>query len=140
MSYFLPFYPLTCPKNQNFKKMKKTPGDIIISHKCKKNHDHMLYFSWDMAHDNAIIFHFELFLPFYALTAQKIKISENEKNTCTIILQMYSINYDYMMYSSWDMVHNRWTDGWTDGRTDGRTDGQMDGKMEKVIHRGGCPT
>ena len=32
-------------KNQNLKKMKKTTGDIIILHKCTKNHDHMLYCS-----------------------------------------------------------------------------------------------
>ena len=29
-SIFSPFTPLTAQKNQNFKKMKKTPGDIII--------------------------------------------------------------------------------------------------------------
>ena len=33
------------PKNENFKTMEKTPGDIIISHKYTKNHDHMLYCS-----------------------------------------------------------------------------------------------
>ena len=32
-------------KIQNFEKMKKTSGDIIILHKCTKNHDHMLYCS-----------------------------------------------------------------------------------------------
>ena len=36
-------------KNQNFKKMKKTPEDIIILHMCIKNFDHMMYSSWDMA-------------------------------------------------------------------------------------------
>ena len=35
---FCPFTPLTCPKIENFKKMKKTPGDIIL-HKCTKNHN-----------------------------------------------------------------------------------------------------
>ena len=39
------------PKNQNFKTMKKMPGDIILLHKCTKNHDHMLYYSWDIARD-----------------------------------------------------------------------------------------
>ena len=33
------------------KKRKKTTGDIIILHKCTKNHDHILYCSWDMACD-----------------------------------------------------------------------------------------
>ena len=31
-----------------------------------------------------------------------------------IILHMYTKNYDHMMYSSWDMVHDRWTDGKSD--------------------------
>ena len=31
---FLPFYPLNNLKNQNFEKLKKTPGDIIILHMC----------------------------------------------------------------------------------------------------------
>ena len=39
------------PENQNFEKMKKTPGDIIILHKCTKNHDYMLHCSWDMMCD-----------------------------------------------------------------------------------------
>ena len=28
--------------------MKKNAGDIIILHICTKNHDHMMYDSWDM--------------------------------------------------------------------------------------------
>ena len=31
------------PKNQNLKKMKKPPGDIIILHMCTKNYDQMMY-------------------------------------------------------------------------------------------------
>ena len=38
---FLPFYPPNNPKNQNFEKLKENTGDIIILHKCTKNHDHM---------------------------------------------------------------------------------------------------
>ena len=33
------------PKNENFNNNKKAPGDIIILHKCTKNHDYMLYCS-----------------------------------------------------------------------------------------------
>ena len=43
LGYFLPFYPLNDPKNQNFKKMKKSSGDIIMLHMCTKNNDHMMY-------------------------------------------------------------------------------------------------
>ena len=41
---FCPFTP-PCLINENFKKMKKTPGDIIILHKCTKNYDQMMYSS-----------------------------------------------------------------------------------------------
>ena len=41
-SFWAIFYPPDSPKNENFKKMKRAPGDIIILHKCTKNHDHML--------------------------------------------------------------------------------------------------
>ena len=52
--HFGPFFALFPPnnlKNENFKKMNKTTGDNIILHKCTKNHDQMVYCSWDMAHD-----------------------------------------------------------------------------------------
>ena len=45
---FCPFSPLTTQKNDNFKKIKSTPGDIIISHMYNKNNDHMMYGSWNM--------------------------------------------------------------------------------------------
>ena len=34
---FFAFYPTNNPKNQNFEKTKKTPGDIIILHLCTTN-------------------------------------------------------------------------------------------------------
>ena len=38
LDYFLPFYPPNSLKSENFKKMKKAPGDVIILHKCTKNY------------------------------------------------------------------------------------------------------
>ena len=43
--FFILLPPLQPPKNENFKKMKKLPGDIIVLHKCTKNHDYMPYCS-----------------------------------------------------------------------------------------------
>ena len=44
LELFLPFYPPNNPENQNFEKMKKkTPGDIIISHRCTINDNHIMY-------------------------------------------------------------------------------------------------
>ena len=48
LGYFLPFCPFNTQKNQNLKKMKKAPGDIIILHMVTKNYDHMMYRSLDM--------------------------------------------------------------------------------------------
>ena len=39
------FYPPDSPKSEHFKKMKKTPGDIIILQNCTKNFDYRLYCS-----------------------------------------------------------------------------------------------
>ena len=70
---------------------------------------------WDMT-DVIFIFHFGLVLPFYAPTAQKIIIKKKKENLPgdIIILLKCTKNYDQIMYSSWDMVYNRWTDKWTD--------------------------
>ena len=35
--------PPVDPENQNFEKMKKMTGDIIVLHMCTKNDDHMIY-------------------------------------------------------------------------------------------------
>ena len=101
-------------------KKKKIPGDIIL-HKCTKNHDHMLYCSWDMVCDKCN-FYFSFwanFCFFTLLKAWKFRIFKNEKKHPEISsLKTCTTNYDQIMYSSWDMV-------WK-----GRTDGQMDGKSD----------
>ena len=106
---FCPFTPLTCPKNENFKKIKKTPGDMIILHKCTKNHDHMLYCSSDMVR-NRFNCHFSfwaIFYPFTSLTAQKNQNLEKMKKTLgDITLQQCTKNHDHMLYCSWDMMHD----------------------------------
>ena len=44
------FFPSNILKNEKIKN-EKNPGDIIILQKCTKNHDHMLYCSWDMVRE-----------------------------------------------------------------------------------------
>ena len=82
---FFAFYSPNNPENQNFVKMNKNPGDLIILHKCTKNHDHIVPETWHVT-DVIFIFHFELSLPFYPLTAQKIKIKKNQKMPGDIII------------------------------------------------------
>ena len=73
LGQFLPFYPRKNPKNQNFEKMKKFTGDIIILRVCTKNHNHMMYGSWDTEWDGQNFCHFG---PFFAILPGKSKFWE----------------------------------------------------------------
>ena len=53
---FTPPTPLHNSKNHNFEKMKRTPGDIMILHKCTINDNYMIYGSWDINHNSQIFF------------------------------------------------------------------------------------
>ena len=51
MGHFLPFtlpIPPNNPENQNFEKMKKASGDVIILNLCNKKHNQMMYAYSDM--------------------------------------------------------------------------------------------
>ena len=85
--------------------------------------------------DVIVIFHFVLF--FYPNSPKNQNFMKMKKTPENIIIfHICSKNYDQMMYSSWDMVHDRWTDRWMDKWTDRR----MDEWMEKVTYRGGWHT
>ena len=108
---FCPFCPPSSPKNQNLIKKKKTPGDIIILHKCTKNRDHMLYCSWDMVRDrcNWYFSFWAIFCPFTSLTAWKMKFSKKWKKLLKIyiiILNNCTKNHDHMLYCSWDKLRD----------------------------------
>ena len=74
-TFLLPFYPLNNPKNQNFAKMKKLPGDIIILYKSTKI---MIICCTDpkiRCVTDVILFSFKsTFCPFTPLTTDKMKI------------------------------------------------------------------
>ena len=127
---FLPFYPTNNPRNQNFEKVKKMPRDIIILHKCTKNHDHRLHCSWDKMRDryNFYFLCWAIFCLFTPVPNQKSKIFYKMKNEPgdIIILYMPTKNNDHMTYGSWDMVR----DGQTDRRTDRWTEGQSNWHIE----------
>ena len=116
-----PHPPFNNPKNQNFEKMKKTPGDIIILHKCPINDDHMIvchkwrsYVSWDINCNRQIFCHLG---PFFALlpppnsskneNIKKTRKTEKKKMKKTsgniIILCTCTENHDHMLYCSWDI-------------------------------------
>ena len=79
-SHFGPFYTPNNPENQNFEKIKRAPGDIIILHKCTTNENHMRYGSWDMKHNKLKFLSFAaIFCPFTPLTTPKIKLLKKWK-------------------------------------------------------------
>ena len=61
---FFTFLPPSNPENQNFEKMKKESGDVIILHLCTKNYDQIMYASWDVECYRHFFCHFG---PFFAL-------------------------------------------------------------------------
>ena len=104
--------PTNNTKNQNFEKMRKRPGDIIILHKCTKNNDNILYCSWDMTCDRCNFFWGGgYFLPFYPLTAQKLNIFKNWERLLEIS-SFYTYAPKFMV--RWCTVPEIWSimDGW----------------------------
>ena len=93
------------PKNQNFEKLKKSPRDIIILHKCNKSNDPVLYYSLDMEHNgcNCYFSFWAIFWQFTSLTARKIKIKKNGKKAW----RYHNFTQVYMLYCSWDMACDR---------------------------------
>ena len=65
LDHSLPCYPPYNPENQNIEKMRNSPGDIIILHKCTINDNHIRNGSWDMECDRRIFVILDYFLPFY---------------------------------------------------------------------------
>ena len=128
---FFVLWPNQQPKNLRFKKkMKKMPGDIIILHKCTKNHDPILYCSWGMARDrhNFYFSFWAIFCSFNPLTTQKIKILKKWKRNAWryyyfthVYQKLWSPDVWFLRYGTWQT--DRWVDGW----------------LEKVTYRGGCP-
>ena len=127
----MPFYLPSSPTNQNIKKMKKMPGDVIL-HKCTKNYFialllKLLYCSC-MVHDryNCHFSFWAIFCPFTPtphpppLTAQKIKILKKWKKPLEI--PSFYICAPKIM-TRWCTVPEIWcaTDGWIDRWTYGKS-------------------
>ena len=80
---FCPFTLLTAQKIKISKNWRKKPGDIIIQHKCTKNHNPMYYCSWDMVHDrcNCYFSFWTIFCPFTHQTARQKEIKKKKKKS-----------------------------------------------------------
>ena len=132
MGDFLHFYPHNNLKNQNFEKMKKPAGDIIILHMHTKNYDQMMYSFWDMVHDrcNCYFSFWAIFCPFTPLTAQKIKTLKKRKKSLEI--SSFYICVPKIMIR-WCMVPEIWC------AMDGQMDRWMDGQKKWHIEVGAPP-
>ena len=99
---FFPFYTPNKSKNQNFAKMKKTPGDIIILHTYTLNDNHIMYGSWDIEYDRWN------FLSFYHPNNSKNQnFSKMRKLPGGIITShKCTINDNHSRYGSWDIERN----------------------------------
>ena len=118
LEHFLSFYPPDNPKNQNFEKLRKKHGDIIILHMCTINDNHMMYGSWDMKRDGQNFLSFwTVFCHFTPLPPPRPSPPNNPKNQNfeklkktprdIIILYMCPINDNQMMYGSWGIERDR---------------------------------
>ena len=140
LGQFLPFYLTNNPKNQNFTKMKTIPWDIIISYKCTKNDDHMLYCRWDtVCHGRNVYFSFwAIFCPFTPLIIWKIIIFEKWKNPLRYHHFTYcNKNYNHMIQflRCGARQMERWTNGWIDRWMDGRVNRWTDRLTDKQTNR-----
>ena len=95
------FYPFTPsptenPKNQDFEKLKKIAGEIIISHLFTKNHNHMRHGSWDTGwHRQNFWSLWAIFCPFTPLTIKNLKNKNFEKMRCHHFAHVYQISQSY---------------------------------------------
>ena len=66
---------INTPENQNFEKMKKAFGDVIISNLCNKKYNQMMYAYSDMECERHNFLSFQtIFCSFTPLLTQKIKL------------------------------------------------------------------
>ena len=95
------------PKNQNFWKIKKRLGDIIILHECTKNHNHMIFNSQNMMWIalQVILGHL-CFLPiFWPKKSKFLKKRKKHLNKhLNIILHLHPKNHNNLMYSSLKLI------------------------------------
>ena len=106
--HFGSFFSLLCPnnpENQNFDKLKKTPGDII-SNMCTINDYHMMHGSWDIKCYGPNFLFWTIFCPFTPLTTQKIKTLKKWRKHLEILSFQICVP---QMTIIWCMVHEIWS-------------------------------
>ena len=108
--------PPTAQKMKIKKKMKKktkkrTRGGINIDHNCTKNHDHVLYCSWDMVCDWCnCYFSFWAIFCLFTPSPQRPKKWKFQNNGKTpgyiIILNRCTEKHGHILNCSWHIMHD----------------------------------
>ena len=104
LSYSAIFCPSNNPENQNFEEMEKVFGDFFILHLCTKNHDHMMYASWDMECDRISCHLGSFFATLHHSQPEKPKFWKNEKNT----RRYHHFTLVYHKWQSYDVCFQRY--------------------------------
>ena len=105
---FRPLFVLStlfCLKNQNFWKIKKIPGDIIILHQCTKNNNHRIFNLQNMMWIALQVILGDLcLLPYFWLRKSKSLKKRKKIPGYIIILHLHLKSHDHLMYSSLQMM------------------------------------
>ena len=112
---FFPFIPPSLPKwSRKLKSWKKWKKCLEIlsfyTYMCTVNEDHMIYGFWNIMCDRQKFLSFwAIFLPFQPLDKLENQNFNIEKKIPgdIIILHIWTINDNHMMYGSWDREHDR---------------------------------
>ena len=104
LGHFLPFYLPNGPENQNFEKIQKTPGDIMILHLHIIND--IMYHSWDMECNRHNFLFWTIFCPLTSLTSWKITILKKWKKCLEKLSFQKSVP---KMTITWCMIPEIWS-------------------------------
>ena len=133
LDHFLPSYPTNNPKNPNFEKKNEEKSlcyNVLIM--C-----YTVLEIWCVTDVTCIFFILGYFFPFYLPAKKKRKFKKNEKNSWRYYhFTVCTKKYDHIMYSSWDMLYDRWAQRWTYRWTDGQMDRWM--KKSRTCEEGGA--
>ena len=108
LGHFFALLPPKNLKNQNSEKMNKNAGDTIILHTCTKNHNHMMYGSWNTESNRQNFMSFwAIFCPLMILKITILKTWKKSGKILSFYTYMCTINEDHMIYGSWNIRHDR---------------------------------
>ena len=104
LGHFLPFQPPDNPENQNFKFEKNTWRYYNFTHLHQKWQPYDVWFLGYGVQQTEFFVILDHLLPFYTPYIPRKYLKKMPEDI--IILNMCTINYNHMMYGSWDIERN----------------------------------